>query len=231
MKQKRKKSIQSLLTSLRGRQADNTNITSQDLDQQEEHVVNENIETPTLSIDNLISSSSSNEASSQVKEEPLLVQIKDTSTGEVTTQKMQADQVWNLEKNKKVMVELNGDGQGSDNGSNLLVRFLGRLCQKSIFCPISFPRWDRMPKDKNQAMWEIIEEHFEFDYDSGVNWVMQSLHNKWRSYKYKLRNNKFYPNKSKQELLEKTPKEVDSIVEWTAFMHHNHDEKMKLVVS
>ncbi|KAM3398541.1 hypothetical protein P3S68_002057 [Capsicum galapagoense] len=98
MKQKRKKSTQSLLASLRGRQADNTNIISQDLNQQEDHVVNENTETPTLSLDNLISSSSSNEASSQVKEEPLLVQIKDTSTGEVTTRKMQADRVWNLEK-------------------------------------------------------------------------------------------------------------------------------------
>ncbi|KAF3658464.1 putative pentatricopeptide repeat-containing protein, mitochondrial-like isoform X1 [Capsicum annuum] len=106
MKQKRKKSTQSLLASLRGWQADNTNITSQDLDRQDDHVVNENIETPTLSIDNLISSSSSNEASSQVKEEPLIVQIK-------------------------------------------------------------------------------------------------------------------------EELLEKTPKEVDSIVEWTAFVHHCHDEKMK----
>ncbi|KAF3669245.1 hypothetical protein FXO38_07673, partial [Capsicum annuum] len=91
IKEKCKKSIQSLLASLQGRQADNTNITSQDLDQQDEHIVNENIETPTLSIDNLVSYSSSNEASSQVKEEPLLVQIKDTSTGEVTTQKMQAD--------------------------------------------------------------------------------------------------------------------------------------------
>ncbi|KAF3662659.1 putative pentatricopeptide repeat-containing protein, mitochondrial-like isoform X1 [Capsicum annuum] len=110
MKQKRKKSTQSLLASLRGWQADNTNITSQDLDRQDDHVVNENIETPTLSIDNLISSSSSNEASSQVKEEPLIVQIK-------------------------------------------------------------------------------------------------------------------------EELLEKTPKEVDSIVEWTAFVHHCHDEKMKDKIS
>ncbi|KAF3613830.1 hypothetical protein FXO37_36209 [Capsicum annuum] len=97
------------------------------------------------------------------------------------------------------MVELNGDGQGSDNGSNLLVRFLGRFSQKSVFCPISVLRLDRMPKHKKQVMWKIIE----------------------------LRNDNFYPNKSKEELLEKTPKEVDSIVEWTAFMHHYHDEKMK----
>ncbi|KAF3613032.1 putative 40S ribosomal protein S8-like [Capsicum annuum] len=55
------------------------------------------------------------------------------------------------------MVELNGDGQGSDNGSNLLVRFLGRFSQKSVFCPISVLRWDRIPKHKKQVMWKIIE--------------------------------------------------------------------------
>jgi len=33
------------------------------------------------------------------------------------------------------MVEL-GDEKGSDNGSNLLVRFLGKLSQMFVFCPI-----------------------------------------------------------------------------------------------
>ncbi|KAM3378790.1 hypothetical protein P3S68_011203 [Capsicum galapagoense] len=56
---------------------------------------------------------------------------------------------------------------------------------------------------------------------------MQSLRDRWRSYKSRLRNGNFYPNKSKEELLEKTIKEVDSIVEWTAFVHHYNDEKMK----
>ncbi|KAM3326181.1 hypothetical protein P3S67_001307 [Capsicum chacoense] len=56
------------------------------------------------------------------------------------------------------MVELNGDGQGSDNSSNLLVRFFGRISRKSVFCPISIVRWDRMPKEKKQVMWELIEK-------------------------------------------------------------------------
>ncbi|KAM3303452.1 hypothetical protein P3S67_014482 [Capsicum chacoense] len=119
--------------------------------------MNDNMATPALIVDNLISSSSSNEASLQMKEEPLLTQIKDTSTGEVITQKMQVDRVWNLEKNKKVIVELKEDGQGSDNGSNLLVKFLGKLSQKSVFCLISVVRWDKMPKEKKQLMWDLIE--------------------------------------------------------------------------
>lgn len=76
MKKKCKKSTQSLLVSLQGRQADNNNITSQDLNQLGDQVVNENITTPTSGSSNFISSSSSNETSSQVKEESLLVQIK-----------------------------------------------------------------------------------------------------------------------------------------------------------
>lgn len=55
------------------------------------------------------------------------------------------------------MVELNGDGQGSDNGSNLLVKFLGKLSQKSIFCLISIVKWDKMPEVKTRLQWQIIE--------------------------------------------------------------------------
>ncbi|KAH0644672.1 hypothetical protein KY284_032556 [Solanum tuberosum] len=232
MKQKRKKSAQELLVSLRGQQANNISIISQDFQQQfhgdqpNEQLEYENIITPTLRDSSINASSSSNEANTQEKEEPLVVKIKDTSTGEVTTQKMQPDRVWNLEKNKKIMVELNGDGQGSDNGSNLLVRFLGKLSQKSIFCPISVETWDRMPKAKTHLQWQLIEENFEFDYAIGIKWVMHSLRDRWRAYKYKLRCDHFYPNKSKEEILAKRPANVDSN-DWTAFVHHYKEDKMK----
>ncbi|KAG5582012.1 hypothetical protein H5410_052639 [Solanum commersonii] len=68
MKQKHKKSVQELLASLRGQQADNISITFQELqqqvngDQQDDQLDNENTITPTLSGNNLNSSSSSNEA-------------------------------------------------------------------------------------------------------------------------------------------------------------------------
>ncbi|XP_060215657.1 uncharacterized protein LOC132642528 isoform X3 [Lycium barbarum] len=124
------------------------------------------------------------------------------------------------------MVELNGDGQGSDNGSNLLVRFLGKLSQKSIICPISVERWDRMPDAKNRLQWQLIEENFEFDYAVGIKWVMHTLRDRWRAYKYTLRNKTFYPNKSKEEILANPPEYVDSI-EWAAFVHHYQEEKMK----
>ncbi|PHU27426.1 hypothetical protein BC332_05758 [Capsicum chinense] len=82
--------------------------------------------TPTLSVGNLISSSSSNEASSQVKEETLLVQIK------------------------------------------------GRLSQKSVFYPISVVRWDKMPKEKKQVMWDLIEdkilEHLPEDQELAISY-------------------------------------------------------------
>ncbi|KAM3375727.1 hypothetical protein P3S68_014441 [Capsicum galapagoense] len=72
-------------------------------------------------------------------------------------------------------------------------------------------------------MWELIE----FDYEVGVDWVIQSLRDRWRFFKYKLRNDNFYPNKSKEDILEKTPKNVDSVVDWTAFVHHYNEDKTK----
>ncbi|KAH0712447.1 hypothetical protein KY289_008406 [Solanum tuberosum] len=125
------------------------------------------------------------------------------------------------------MVELNGDGQGSDNGSNLLVRFLGKLSQKSVFCPISVQRWDRMPEAKTRLQWQLIEENFEFDYAVGIKWMMHSLRDRWRAYKYKLRCDHFYPNKRKEEILVNRPANVDSN-DWTAFVHHYKEDKMKI---
>jgi hypothetical protein len=43
----------------------------------------------------------------------------DTSTREITIPRMVVKQVWHLGNTKKVMVEIGGNGQGIDNGSNL----------------------------------------------------------------------------------------------------------------
>ncbi|KAH0773602.1 hypothetical protein KY290_010739 [Solanum tuberosum] len=124
------------------------------------------------------------------------------------------------------MVELNGDGQGSDNGSKLLVRFFCKLFQKSVFCSISVERWDRMPEAKKRLQWLLIEDNFEFDYAVGIKWVMHSLCERWKAYKYKLRCERFYPNKSKEDILANRPANVD-YNDWTAFVHHYKEDKMK----
>ncbi|XP_019414577.1 PREDICTED: uncharacterized protein LOC109326341 [Lupinus angustifolius] len=139
---------------------------------------------------------------------------------------MQAIQVWHLEKTKKVIVELNGYGQGNDNGSNLLVRFLGKLAQNSTICPIYVKRWDWMSKDNRYQQWKYIEENFEFDYVAGVKWAMSTLGERWRAYKYRLRCKYFYPNKSKEDILANPPPGLDC-ADWTAFVHHYKEDKMK----
>jgi len=55
------------------------------------------------------------------------------------------------------MVELNGDGKGSDNGSNLFARFLGKLSQMFVFCPILVEWWDKIPHEKTKRQWQLIE--------------------------------------------------------------------------
>ncbi|TKY45112.1 transposase, Ptta/En/Spm, plant [Spatholobus suberectus] len=86
---------------------------------------------------------------SQQKEEPLLVKVRDTCLGEITIRKMVANQVWHLEKTKKVIVKINGNGQGNDNGSNLLVRlrchyFYPNKSKKDILtnCPLGVDSTD-----------------------------------------------------------------------------------------
>ncbi|RYQ85533.1 hypothetical protein Ahy_B10g105100 [Arachis hypogaea] len=71
--------------------------------------------------------------------EPLLVKVK-------------AVQVWALKKSEKVMMELDADGQGRDNGSNLFVRFLGQVARRIRFCPISIKIWDKMTEDNKKTV-------------------------------------------------------------------------------
>ncbi|XP_058750398.1 uncharacterized protein LOC131623405 [Vicia villosa] len=159
----------------------------------------------------------------QQKEEPLLVKVKDMCTGEVITKKMIANQVWHLEKTKKVIVELNNFGQGDDSSSNLLVRFLAKLLK-------SLPTVLYQLKDGTRCLKNAAKingnDHFEFDYVAGIKWVRCTLGERWKAYKYKLRNQYFYPNKRKEEILANTPSGVDP-VQWTSFVHHYKSPKMK----
>ncbi|XP_057734736.1 uncharacterized protein LOC130950230 [Arachis stenosperma] len=159
--------------------------------------------------------------------DPLVVNVKDTSTGEITARKMSAIQVWYLKKEEKVMMELDGHGQGRDNGANLLVRFLGLMARGATLCPISIQRWDQMPEDNTKKQWNYIEENFEFDYAAGIKWALRTLGDRWKAYKYLLRNIYFYPNKTKEEIL---ATKIDSDIppiEWAAFVHHYTNPKTK----
>ncbi|MED6113414.1 hypothetical protein PIB30_070560 [Stylosanthes scabra] len=44
-------------------------------------------------------------------------------------------------------MELDANGQGKDNSSNLFVRFLGQVARRITFCPISIKRWDDIQND------------------------------------------------------------------------------------
>lgn len=71
--------------------------------------------------------------------------------------KMSANEVWHLDKKFKVIVELNGDGHGQDPGSNLLVRFFGKIARNAILYPIIIENWHVMPKAKKGQSWQLVE--------------------------------------------------------------------------
>ncbi|RYQ79277.1 hypothetical protein Ahy_Scaffold6g107985 [Arachis hypogaea] len=127
-------------------------------------------------------------------------------------------------------MELDADGQGRDNGSNLFVRFLGQVARRIIFCPISIKRWNKMPKDNTKRLWELIEKNFEFDYAACVKWALRTLGDRWKAHKYNLQGKYFFLNNRKAEILAANPSNIPP-VEWTAFVDHYMDPKKKLIVS
>jgi hypothetical protein len=75
-----------------------------------------------------------------------------------------------------------------------------------------------------------FKDHFEFDYAAGVKWVCNTLGERWRAYKYKLRCQQFYPNKTKEEILANCPSNV-SPAEWASFVHHYTKNQMKVYIN
>ncbi|WJX91780.1 hypothetical protein P8452_73507 [Trifolium repens] len=88
--------------------------------------------------------------------------------------------------------------------------------------------WDLIPLENGLAQWKCIEDHFEFDYVAGVKWTWSTLGERWKAYKYKLRCQHFYPNKSKEEILANRPSRVPPS-EWVTFVNHYKNDQMKKV--
>ncbi|XP_019461726.1 PREDICTED: uncharacterized protein LOC109360948 isoform X3 [Lupinus angustifolius] len=201
---------------------------SQDLQLPNSDTESEDAFPPLSDDDNFIASSNQSLAKKQKKIDPLLVKIIHIETKEISIRKMTVDEVWDLEKNLKIVVELNGNGQGNDNGSNLLVRFLGKLSKNKTLCPITIKGWPQMPKDKTYQQWKYIEDHFSFDYAAGCKWVMSNLGDKWRTHKYMLRRNYIYPHKTKEKVIDNPPPGVDS-AHWATFVEHYFDVDMQRI--
>ncbi|KAF7822097.1 uncharacterized protein G2W53_027552 [Senna tora] len=81
--------------------------------------------------------------------------ILDTNTEEITTKKMKANEVWHMAKNLKVMVELNVDGHGNDNGTNLLAKISKNLSQDQEH-DASFGVPSKIYTDPNDAVKKVF---------------------------------------------------------------------------
>ncbi|KAF7812286.1 uncharacterized protein G2W53_033262 [Senna tora] len=222
MGRKHKTSPGALLEELQSQENNNSHHETEEID----------VETrsPDLSNDGNTTLSLNAMQNTQEENDALLVKIIDTNTEEITTKKMKANEVWHMAKNLKVMVELNADGHGNDNGTNLLVRFLGKLARNPNLCPIHLERWSLVPKAKKVQLWKLIEDNFLFDYVAGCSWVMTTLGERLREHKYHLRCNYFYHFNSMEELLATPSPNVD-ISDWSIFVRHYHTEKMKNISS
>ncbi|RYR04456.1 hypothetical protein Ahy_B06g084179 [Arachis hypogaea] len=102
------------------------------------------------------------------------------------------------------------------------------MARRTTLCPISIQRWDQCLKTTQKNSGTTLKyENFEFDYAAGIKWTLRTLDDRWKAYKYSLRNIYFYPNKTKEEIL---ATKIDSDIppiEWAAFVHHYINPKTK----
>ncbi|RYR58848.1 hypothetical protein Ahy_A05g024713 [Arachis hypogaea] len=71
---------------------------------------------------------------------------------------------------------------------------------------------------------KYFKKNFEFDYAAVVKWDLRTLGDIWKSHKYNLRGEYFFPNKRKAEIMAANPSDIPP-VEWTAFVDHYMDLK------
>lgn len=67
------------------------------------------------------------------------------------------DEVWNMPKGERIMCEFNEQCQPIKAEGRLLTRFIGTVVRKPNLAPLDVKDWHRMPKEKKEEMWNIVE--------------------------------------------------------------------------
>ncbi|MQL85414.1 hypothetical protein Taro_017931, partial [Colocasia esculenta] len=106
--------------------------------------------------------------------------------------------VHGLDNVKRIVVQINELGQPVGEGGHSLKLFLGTIARLSDKMSIDAPTWRAMSATHKDDVWEYVQRK----YDIPVylkEWVMKDLDQKWRSWKYELRNKYFNPTLKQNE--------------------------------
>ncbi|KAJ3671726.1 hypothetical protein LUZ60_007805 [Juncus effusus] len=140
-------------------------------------------------------------------------------------QKPTASEVYGLELGEKILVELDERGCPNNYARYLLGAFAADLVRTGAKCPIHYSRGDNealIPVKKELI--ETIERKFKY-HEKGRSWVIDKLHESWRSHKTFLKG-KYFDGKPLQEVLDNIPHEVEA-AQWNPLVVLWNEPKKK----
>ncbi|MQL70123.1 hypothetical protein Taro_002425 [Colocasia esculenta] len=106
--------------------------------------------------------------------------------------------VHGLDNGKRIVVQINELGQPVGEGGHSLKLFLGTNARLGDKMPIDAPTWRAMSATHKDDVWEYVQR--KYDIPAYLKeWVMKDLDQKWRSWKYELRNKYFNPTLKQNE--------------------------------
>ncbi|MQM20034.1 hypothetical protein Taro_053049, partial [Colocasia esculenta] len=100
--------------------------------------------------------------------------------------------VHGLDNGKRIVVQINELGQPVGEGGHSLKLFLGTIARLGDKMPIDAPTWRAMSATHKDDVWKYVQRKCDIP-TYLKEWVMKDLDQKWRSWKYELRNKYFNP--------------------------------------
>ncbi|MQL97589.1 hypothetical protein Taro_030279 [Colocasia esculenta] len=106
--------------------------------------------------------------------------------------------VHGLDNGKRIVVQINELGQPVGEGGHSLKLFLGTIARLGDKMSIDAPTWRAMSATHKDDVWEYVQRKYDIPaYLKEL--VMKDLDQKWRSWKYELRNKYFNPTLKQNE--------------------------------
>ncbi|CAH9137214.1 unnamed protein product [Cuscuta epithymum] len=118
----------------------------------------------------------------------------------ITEEKLKSKDVWNLQ-GKKVIIEFNRFQQGIGEGAGLIGVWLGELASDVKVIPMNFTDWRSVPQMYKKNAVGDIERHFYFQSDVGMSWAMDSLRDKRKEFRNRLKTDYVKINSKRDEVM------------------------------
>ncbi|KAM7251753.1 hypothetical protein ACFE04_023636 [Oxalis oulophora] len=121
------------------------------------------------------------------------------------------DHIWNMKKDDYAIVQLNGYGLPNDDNGQKYCQFLGTVARRPTLYPIDIFDWGLFPQESKDKIWEqTIMPRFRFEPAEHAKaikaWTLEDIGNKWRNWKYHLRQTYLDLSKSEDEMVREAEK-------------------------